>query len=33
MVFGPKGQENLAQGLPWVLRLLPEALKRSRVKP
>ena len=24
---GPKGQESLAQGLPWVLGLLVEALK------
>jgi hypothetical protein len=26
-VFGPKGQESIAQGLPWVLGLSPEALK------
>ena len=26
-VFGPKGQESLAQGLPWVLGLSREALK------
>jgi hypothetical protein len=25
--LGPKGQENLAQGLPWVLGLSREALK------
>jgi hypothetical protein len=25
--YGPKGQENLAQGLPWVLGLSREALK------
>jgi hypothetical protein len=24
---GPKGLENLAQGLPWVFGLMPEALK------
>jgi hypothetical protein len=27
MVFGPKGQESIAQGLPWVFGLSPEALK------
>jgi hypothetical protein len=27
--FGPKGKENIAQGLPWVLGLSPEALKHS----
>ena len=26
-VFGPEGQEILAQGLPWVLVYKPEALK------
>ena len=25
--LGPKGQESLAQGLPWVLGLSPKALK------
>jgi hypothetical protein len=26
-VFGPTGQESLAQGLPWVFGYKPEALK------
>jgi hypothetical protein len=29
-VIGRKGQENIVQGLPWVLVLSPEALKGTR---